>query len=119
MGLDQYLYLRGEGDEPEEIFYWRKHPDLHGFMASEWLSLPENSGKGAESFNCEVLTMTEGIVERLEACTRPNSHTQLPETQGFFFGQSDGYYEDQDRKAVEFMKGAIEKGQEVYYYSWW
>jgi hypothetical protein len=29
MGLDMHLYADGE-----EIGYWRKHPNIHGFMIS-------------------------------------------------------------------------------------
>jgi len=120
VGLDQYLFVEECADEEAtEVFYWRKHPNLHGFMTAEWLSLPENEGKSPGDFNCQRLYITAEIVERLDACTRPNAQKGLPPTSGFFFGESDGYYDEQDRKAVEFMRGAVERGQRVYYDSWW
>lgn len=33
MGLDQWVTIRGE---KEPIAYWRKHPDLHGWMECVW-----------------------------------------------------------------------------------
>jgi hypothetical protein len=36
MGLDMYLTVRKEGEEKEEIGYWRKHHDLHGWMSDLW-----------------------------------------------------------------------------------
>ena len=120
MGLDQYLFVKESEDaESREVFFWRKHPNLHGFMTAEWLALPENAGKSPDEFNCQPLYITPEIVERLDACTRPNAQDELPPTTGFFFGVSDDYYDDQDRKAVEFMRGALERGQQVYYDSWW
>lgn len=120
MGLDQYLFIEEEGKgEPTEVFRWRKHPNLHGFMTREWLALPENVGKSSSDFNTQPLYITKEIVERLDACTRPNAQSELPHTTGFFFGESDDYYDEQDRKAVEFMRGAVERGQRVYYDSWW
>ena len=35
MGLDQYGYAIKEGDK-RELMYWRKHPNLHGFMEELW-----------------------------------------------------------------------------------
>lgn len=121
MGLDQYMRLdRLDGSEHEHMFTWRKHPDLHGFMTVEWLALPENSEKTSMNFNCEQLDMTIDILDRLDACIHPTSPTTaLPETTGFFFGASDGRYDDQDRKALEFARGALADGHRIYYSSWW
>jgi len=44
MGLDQYLFTQeNENKEATLVFYWRKHPDLHGFFANEWVAI--NPGK--------------------------------------------------------------------------
>jgi hypothetical protein len=117
MGLDQYLFVQEtEGSDPEEKFYWRKHPNLQGFMEREWRKLPESQG----DFNCAPLVITPEILERLEVCIHPSRATDaLPNTSGFFFGKSDGYYDDQDRQMLEFCKGALAKGHKITYDSWW
>ena len=119
MGLDQYLMWKETDDsEPELIFQWRKHPNLHGFMTQEWLRL--NPTKNADDFNCTPLELTKEMLDRLDACIHPaNPGSGLPETEGFFFGESGGKYDDQDRKMLEFCRGALEKGQRVAYDSWW
>jgi hypothetical protein len=118
MGLDQYLFTQeNEGEEATEAFYWRKHPDLHGFFAREWVAI--NPNKEETDFNCETLYLTTEILERLEKALLPSGNESLPKTQGFFFGHSDGYYADQDLKALEFAKGALRKGHKVFYTSWW
>jgi len=118
MGLDQYLFTQeNEGEEATEAFYWRKHPDLHGFFAREWVAI--NPNKEETDFNCETLYLTTEILERLEKALLPSGNESLPKTQGFFFGHSDGHYADQDLKALEFAKGALRKGHKVFYTSWW
>ena len=118
MGLDQYLFTQeNEGEEATEAFYWRKHPDLHGFFAREWVAI--NPNKEETDLNCETLYLTTEILERLEKALLPSGNESLPKTQGFFFGHSDGYYADQDLKALEFAKGALRKGHKVFYTSWW
>lgn len=36
MGLDQYASIRKDGQEDQEIAYWRKHPNLQGWMEQLW-----------------------------------------------------------------------------------
>ena len=41
MGLDMYAYVASKNDEGEnvterELAYWRKHPNLHGWMEELW-----------------------------------------------------------------------------------
>ena len=129
MGLDQYMKVERDGllsehsqgvGDSEEVFYWRKHPNLHGFFEQCWLALPENAGKTGVDFNCVDLYMTEEILDKLEAWLHPTRATgSLPETDGFFVGKSDGYYDDQDRKMLEFCRGALQGGKRVFYTSWW
>ena len=43
MGLDMYAYTATKPDadyetEQREIAYWRKHPNLHGWMEQLWCS---------------------------------------------------------------------------------
>ena len=43
----------------------------------------------------------------------------LPQTAGFFFGQSDGDEVDGDLEFVKNARQAISEGYKVYYTSWW
>jgi hypothetical protein len=122
MGLDQYGYAV-KGDDKRELMYWRKHPNLHGFMDELWESKDRPVPDGIEvddspmgSFNCIPLSLTMGDLEELEECVRGN---KLPHTYGFFFGES---REEHDEATLEFInkaKQALLDGYEVYYDSWW
>ena len=37
MGLDQFAYSINSAGEKEDIAYWRKHPNLHGWMEALWV----------------------------------------------------------------------------------
>jgi hypothetical protein len=121
MGLDMYAYttndrLPGQVDfEPEtatELHYWRKHPNLHGWM--ERLYREKNGC--AESFNCVNLALTGDDLDRLEADIRAGN---LPPTTGFFFGQSDGTEIADDLAFVTRAREALAAGLTVFYSSWW
>jgi hypothetical protein len=92
MGLDMYLFGRKtplsyknnnreeDGFPVESIHlkmgYWRKHPNLHGFIV-------ENMADGRDE--CQEITLSnEEITKIIEAIKEGN----LPETEGFFFGAS-------------------------------
>ena len=93
MGLDMYAFTTEseiptvDFDAPEdrsELHYWRKHPDLHGWMKTIY----RGKGGSDESFNCVPVRLDKADLDRLE---RDIKACALPPTQGFFFGQSDGY----------------------------
>jgi hypothetical protein len=130
MGLDMYAYktkfkpskevdfqdeLQDVQDELDDLHYWRKHPNLHGWMESLY-----NEKGGQEEFNCRPVQLTSEDIQRLATAlleTKPD----LPETTGFFFGSSEGS-EDEIQDDLEFVKKAkqaIDEGYTVYYYSWW
>ena len=123
MGLDQYGTARkGEPSTDEdgytyyedsmELAYWRKHPNLQGWMEELWL------GKGNDGeFNCVDLELTLSDLDYLEQSL---DESALPETAGFFFGtNSDDHYAEQDREFILSARNAIEKGYTVIYSSWW
>ena len=125
MGLDMYAYsvAKNEGNEDfsfckdlarEEIAYWRKHHDLHGWM--EYLY--RDKGGDADSFNCIPVRLT---LEDLDNLRDDLMSSSLPETRGFFFGNNPPD-EDSLREDLMFIAKArveIEMGREVYYDSWW
>lgn len=122
MGLDQYAYkVFGEPyDDPDkglcypekiEIAYWRKHPDLQGWMQN----LYAEKG-GTEEFNCEKVWLEAEDLERLyEDVVNDN----LPQTTGFFFGQSNPEEKEYDLEFIALALIALKQGYKVYYYSWW
>ena len=139
MGLDMYAYSANKagaqneywdnGDmvdgefkstctKPKELMYWRKHPNLHGWMENIW----ERKGRpGAESaadtFNGIELELTWEDLMELEYDI---AHKALPSTSGFFFGDdSDAYYKKQDQEFIKQAKADLFLGLKVYYNSSW
>jgi hypothetical protein len=142
MGLDMYAYVaskKGQYNEfyetaefdgitndfesetvtkPIEIAYWRKHPNLHGWMEKLWIS----KGRPRESvgwpiFNGIELELTWDDLDKLEKDIRQG---KLPDTEGFFFGNpSDNYYYEQDLEFVNNAKAEVFLGLKVFYNSSW
>ena len=124
MGLDMYTQatkpsnINEDGtikdwDEVEEIFYWRKHHDLHGWMEN----LYREKG-GLETFNCEPVWLEEEDLERLR---KDIIEGNLPPTTGFFFGNNPPD-EESNRRDLTFIvcaKDYLDKGYKVFYYGWW
>jgi len=139
MGLDQYAFARkGEPiettedytyqdfdgnthtkqrtsvsyEEEREIAYWRKHPNLEGWMADLYY---QKGGEG--EFNCVDVELT---LEDLDALEQTLDDKALPGTVGFFFGEnSDDYYAEQDREFILAARNNIRDGYKVVYTSWW
>ena len=98
--------------EPREIAYWRKHPNLHGWMHRLW----ESRGNSGE-FNGDELELTWDDLEQLEQDIR---NKNLPGTTGFFFGnERDDEYREQDLKFVRDAKAEAFLGSKVFYNSSW
>ena len=150
MGLDMYAYVaskKGQQSEyyetaefdktvnefvsttvtkPYEIAYWRKHPNLHGWMEKLWLrknGYPSTNddqfieGKEPPSFNGIELELTWDDLDELERAIR---HGQLPDTEGFFFGKpADNHYYKQDLEFVNNAKAEVFLGLKVFYNSSW
>ena len=122
MGLDMYAYTMTsppigsvdfqEPDTAVELNYWRKHPNLHGWMEQ----LYQEKGGIAESFNCVPVTLNSDDLDRLEADIRAG---RLPHTPGFFFGESDETETADDLAFVAKAREAIAAGLTVFYTSWW
>jgi len=124
MGLDMYAWrvkaenvvndLEYNQEKPVELFYWRKHHDLHGWMEN----LYRDKGGAKADFNCVPVRLTLEDLDYLEKDLKKN---MLPETTGFFFGNNppdDESLED-DLKFISLAREAIEAGDAVYYDSWW
>ena len=125
MGLDMYAFAVSkeksidqftiaQDSENEELQYWRKHHDLHGWMEQ----LYRAKGGTKESFNCVPVQLT---VEDLDQLQSDLLSEKLPQTQGFFFGINPPDLESlkEDLMFIQKCRIALEEGKTVYYDSWW
>lgn len=129
MGLDMYAYVankegqmrdyheschNGSGSiaEPRELAYWRKHPNLHGWMHKLW----DEKGHSGD-FNGDELELTFEDLDRLEYVIK---RKELPSTAGFFFGNdSDDHYRANDLEFVKQARMELTQGMRVFYNSSW
>ena len=136
MGLDQYAYVAAKAGQqtefydtavydenlkeyanpnvpkPREIAYWRKHPNLQGWMQRLW----ESKGNSGD-FNGDELELTWEDLDELE---RAVTHGQLPPTSGFFFGnEADEHYRESDLKFIREARAELFLGLKVFYNSSW
>jgi len=114
MGLDMYLtgeefkltdWGNPQNNETEDGFrvksrdldlgYWRKHPDLHGFIV-------ENFANGEDT--CQRIQLVGKDIEKIILAIRED---RLPHTEGFFFGSSENDTE-QKQEAIEIFEKALE-----------
>jgi hypothetical protein len=123
MGLDQFAFAIDNNGEKEELAYWRKHPNLQGWMENLWESkgkpgLPEDhTNDMMGDFNCIPVELTKEDLDNLEQAITNN---ELPSTCGFFFGSdSDNDYKEQDLEFVRKAREALDSGLTVTYDSWW
>ena len=123
MGLDMMAYSIAEAPETPvdfesnsedrfELHYWRKHPNLHGWMEKLYRS---REGENDE-FNTSSVVLTP---EDLDALEQDILDSNLPKTSGFFFGSSDGQEKDGDLAFIAKARDAHAAGLAVVYYAWW
>ena len=111
MGLDMFLtgrkYLQTNRDTPEgnvtedgfrlkskdlELGYWRKHPNLHGYIV--------NTFAGGED-ECQMIELSANDMQQIIEVVK---NKDLPHTEGFFFGESDG---SEDEETIQIFTKAI------------
>jgi hypothetical protein len=127
VGLDMYAYAAAQANadwgtgEQIEIAYWRKHPNLHGWMEQLW----EAKGRPGVidtsyqdvMFNGVEVELTWDDLDQLE---EDITNGRLPHTTGFFFGSnSDDYYQSQDLEFVRKARAELFTGLKVFYNSSW
>ena len=105
-------------NEQREIAYWRKHPNLHGWMEQLWhnkgFPLPNSDDP---MFNGVELELTWDDLDQLEEDIQ---NDRLPSTRGFFFGDnSDNYYREQDLEFIRKARAELFTGLKVFYNSSW
>jgi len=128
MGLDMYLVgkktmhdyngaeqedgFRVTGNTKElELAYWRKHPNLHGYIVNTF-------NEGVD--DCEPIALD--FLDLQKILMAVENHALHP-TQGFFFGSSDGSEREGDmkvfRKAMDWLKEKDGTVKTVYYVASW
>jgi hypothetical protein len=123
MGLDQYAYAASKANaewdsgEQRELAYWRKHPNLQGWMENLWISKVKHHPSDDPTFNGIELELTWEDLDRLEQDIKDG---KLPATKGFFFGtDADEYYKDKDLAFIKNARAELFTGLRVFYNSSW
>ena len=121
MGLDMYAFTTSQDipptdfEEPQdsaELFYWRKHPNLHGWMEKLYF---ERGGTN-KKFNCSPVRLEPVHLDALEHAV---FNDELPKTTGFFFGKSRPEEKEWDFEFIRKAREAFKAGKQVFYTSWW
>ena len=108
MGLDMYLTgkkivmdarlnLREDGfpvgSKTLELGYWRKHPNLHGYIVQTFAD-------GLDE--CQNIDL--GVPDRIRTIIATVKARELPDTTGFFFGVSDSSEERMEEDIAIFER---------------
>ena len=113
MGLDMYIFTSKTGppdsESDEEIAYWRKHPDLHG-----WIVRHLTPGRD----DCEPIPLVPAVVDALIEAVKKE---ELTKTSGFFFGASESADQDDTLKKLSRVRKIMtdEPNTLVYYQASW
>ena len=124
MGLDMYaVSIAKDDNRPDtdfklddekyvDLHYWRKHPNLHGWKQDLYLA------KGGENddFNVATVLLLESDIDKLESDIKAAG---LPETTGFFFGETTGEELEDDLEFISKARVALANGRQIAYYAWW
>ena len=144
MGLDMYAYTAARAGQqndyysddgeyvdgewkpkngvskPREIAYWRKHPNLHGWMEQLWQVKGRPGVDYSErdpAFNGIELELDWQDLDDLEHAVK---NSLLPSTSGFFFGNpADDYYRERDLEFIQKARAELFVGLRVFYNSSW
>ena len=117
-----YTATKPEADwetEQREIAYWRKHPNLHGWMEQLWRYKMQAEGRDPDehTFNGIELELDWQDIDELE---QDINKGKLPSTQGFFFGDgADDHYREQDLEFIKKARTELFSGLKVFYNSSW
>jgi hypothetical protein len=127
MGLDMYAFSLPKaegrpcvdfdiGEVPQcercQLHYWRKHPNLYGWMAGIYYE----KGGSDDDFNINTVELTPEDIDALERTILEN---RLPDTSGFFFGETTGEEREDDLEFIRKAREELAKGRTIAYYAWW
>lgn len=122
MGLDMYIYKRPKlistATEEEDLAYFRKHSDLHGYMEQ----LYYDKGGQEEIFNCVELLLSKNdlLILRCKVKKQIKGQDIFGASRGFFWGES--IKEDWDNTLIilnSILEDTDFTKEQVCYNSWW
>ena len=121
MELEMYAYTTtadipavdfDETDDCADLFYWRKHPNLHGWMEA----LYRSKGGTGEDFNVSPVRLEPADLDALEAPSRP---TNSPSPRDSSSASPGPKIEQDDLAFIQQARAALNNGLNVFYTSWW
>ena len=97
-----------------DLGYWRKHPDLHGYIINEFTDGRDDRRR---------IRLSDKDIKQIILAIK---NDELPKTEGFFFGESSNNNE-QKEKAIKILTEAIEwlsdgekhVSRDIYYNASW
>ena len=110
MGLDMYF----EDKNGNEICYFRKHSDLHGWLQERWLEA--NPDKQPDDFNCTKFPITQDILDGMKELCNQTEHEHYS---GFFWGESSKEDWEETKQLCDDIQNMLDEDETVNYYSWW
>ena len=100
--------------EQEQLFYWRKHPNLHGWMQRLY------EQRGGQLFQWSNFYGPVALIsEDIDALEQDVCRDALPHTEGFFFGSSRAEDKKQDLEFIAKARTALASGLYLHYSSSW
>jgi hypothetical protein len=103
MGLDQFAYARPprkrKSDNDQQIYCWRKHNRLQGWMEQLWESKGRPNPNRVDdidgTFNCVELALERADIDNLEYAI---NNFELPQSNGFFWGSDSYFWNNEDNE---------------------
>lgn len=105
----------------EEIGYWRKHSDLHGFLTKLYYETTPKAYQ-VESFNCEYLVITREMIAHLIGMSARQlaGEQAFEHAEGFFWGASNPEdWEDTIKILTHALTTTNFEEETILYCSWW
>jgi hypothetical protein len=126
VGLDQYAYIASKAnteygdDSRQDVAYWRKHPNLQGWMEQLWVQKGKPGTIYPDAiFNNIELELTWEDIDELEKDIRTDIMAKLNTTGCCFGNPSDDYYREEDLNFCVNAKAELFLGRKVFYNSSW
>ena len=111
MGLDMFFC----DDSGNEIQYFRKHSDLHGWLQDEWLKT-QPKDTDPDEFNCTDFPITQEILDGMKELCEQDEHEHYS---GFFWGESKDSDWEETKELCKNIQNRLDNGESVIYRSWW
>ena len=124
MGLDMWVYQTSKDNLSEDltdiidvnklvqVWYWRKHPNLHGWFEK----LYREKGGNCEEFNCEYVKVVIDDINKLEEILKED---ELPIANGCFSVEYEPYRVKYYLQFIRKARNVLKEGNCLVYCSFW